>query len=92
MAKVYSGYFYKVPKYKDTSELNINRTDNFDDVVEEINRSCERAAKLGYHNDEKWLIVLVEYQSVYDDDGVFCSSWRNETAIALYDNGTVTEF
>lgn len=86
-----SGYYYDVVKYKGHSGLCIHNNERVEDVVDEINRIVAHAREEGWNHDEKWLIVLVEWERVWDDDDVFCSSWEKRTAVALYDNGTVTD-
>lgn len=92
MSKVISGHYYKVNDYKGFSGLVVHNTDSFDAVVEEVRDICKRAADRGYKNDDKFLIVLVEWENTYDDDGVFCFGWRKDNAVALYDNGNVVEY
>ena len=89
-----SGYYYDVKDYKGFGGLYIrdhNKFD-FDKVVEEIRDICKRAADRGYKNDDKYIIVLVEWERTFDEDGAFYSAWSKEKAVALYDNGEVFEY
>lgn len=86
-----NGFYYVVQRYKGHSELDILHNTNLDDVVSGINDIVKRAQERGYHNDEKWLIVSVEWERKWTDDEVFVSSWEKRTAVALYDNGEVKQ-
>lgn len=77
--------------YKGYHGLVVHNNERFEDVVEEINNIEKRARERGYNNPEKWLIVSVEWERLWDDDEVFISSWEKKTSVALYDNGTVTD-
>lgn len=94
-SKVYISECYEVRKYKDNCGLCIAHDGRcepttLEKVVEDINDSCKRAKAQGYNNDEKWQIVKVERNTIYDDDGVFCCSSETQKVVAFYDNGKVT--
>ena len=86
-----SGYYYDVIRYKGYDGLVLYHQDTFDGVVEDIRDIEKRAKEQGYNNDQKWVIMAVEWGRTWDDDDVFVSSWEKRTAVALYDNGTVTD-
>ena len=93
-SRCYHGEYYEVMRYKDRCYLSIVNDGRLEPttiekIVEEINDICDRARAQGYNNDNKWLIVQVNYSTIYDGDGVFCTSSRYEKAIAFYDNGKV---
>ena len=86
-----TGHYYDVIAYKGHSGLCITHNERVEDVVSDINDIVKRAREAGWHNDEKWIIVSVEWGRTWDDDGVFVSSWERRSAVALYDNGEVTD-
>jgi len=71
--------------------LAVRNKDSFELLVEEINEIAARAKRLGYDNDEKWMIVSVRLVRKWDDNGVFISEEISKTAYAYYDNGAVTK-
>lgn len=91
MAKIYRSNLYEVRAYKDSHGLMITHNERVEDVIQDINDIVERARSRGYYNDEKWLIVSVETETIYDDDYVFESQHTYRRAVALYDNGVVTD-
>ena len=85
-----SGLYYDVVKYKGYSGLVLYHQDSIEGVVNDLNDIVKRAKEQGYNNDEKWVIVSVEWERKWTDDEVFISSSERRTAVALYDNGNVT--
>ena len=86
-----TGYYYDVTNLHNNCGLVIYHKDSVDAVVEDINDIVADAKRKGYRNDEKWLIISVEWGKTFDDDGTFVSSWEKRTAVAFYDNGIVTD-
>lgn len=86
-----TGHYYDVVKYQGYSGLCLTHTESIESVADDINDIEKRAKEQGYNNDGKWVIVLVEWERIWDDNNVFVSSYEKRTAVALYDNGTVTE-
>ena len=62
----------------------------FDSTVASIEDVVARAKAAGYDNDEKWLIVKVEWEKVFDENGIFQKETTTRTTVGLYDNGKVT--
>ena len=89
---VRSGQYYDVIAYKGYSGLCLTHQESIESVVNDINDIAARAKEQGYNNDEKWVILLVEWERVWDDNEVFVSSIEKRTAVALYDNGVVTKY
>lgn len=86
------GHFYEVRSLDDCHGLApIFGNEDYDKVVEGIKYQDNRAKEQGYDNDEKWLIILVEWEKAYDNRGVFENEIIRRRAIALYDNGTVED-
>lgn len=90
MEKVARGKYFDVVAYKGFGGLCLTHQDNVEDVVKDIDDIVKRAKEQGYNNDEKWVIFSVEWMRVWNDD-VFVSSWEHRQAVALYDNGVVTD-
>ena len=84
-------HYYDVVRYKGYEGLCIVHNETMDGVISDINDIVKSAERSGYHNDEKWIIVSVECGTKLDEDGVFDSSWKKCVAVALYDNGKVTD-
>lgn len=90
MKKV-KGTYYKALDHKGYGELSLRRNETFEEAIESINEAVEGAKKRGYENDEKWVIAKVEWESIRTDEGMPVKSWKEETSVAFYDNGKVTE-
>ena len=90
MAKTIDKTYFDVVSMDGWHGLAVSNKDTFELLVEEINEIVARAKRLGYDNDEKWLIVSARLVRKWDDNGVFVSEEISKTAYALYDNGKVT--
>ena len=87
------GRYFDVVAYGDNHGLVIRNNESVAAVVNEIDEIVRRAQSLGYHNNEKWIIVSVDWSRTFREDGgkfVFVSSSEQRKAVALYDNGKVT--
>ena len=87
-----SGGYYDVRSFDDTHGLVIRKKDSFESAVESIEDVVERAKAQGYDNDEKWLIIRVDWEKTFDEQGIFQKETTTRTAVGAYDNGTVTRF
>lgn len=85
-----TGSYYDVCSFESTHGLVIRNNDSFESTVESINDVVERAKAAGYDNDEKWLIVKVEWEKVFDESGIFQKEIMTRTTVGIYDNGKVT--
>lgn len=86
-----TGHYYDVIAYKGYSGLCITHNERVQDVVADIDDIVKRAKESGWNNNEQWIIVSVEWGRTWDDDNAFVSSWERRQAVALYDNGVVTD-
>ena len=89
MTKTIDNTYFEVISMDGFHGLVVRQKDSFELLVEEINEIVARAKRLGYDNDEKWMIVSVRLVRKWDDNGMFISEKISKTAYALYDNGTV---
>ena len=70
--------------------LVIRSNDTFEATVESLQDVVDRAKAAGYDNDEKWLIVKVEWEKDFDENGIFRKEAVMHTTVGIYDNGKVT--
>lgn len=91
MGKKFDTTYFDVLSMDGSGGLVVRNKDSFELLVEEINEIAARAKRLGYDNDEKWMIVSVRLVRKWDDNGAFISEEIRKTAYAFYDNGTVTK-
>ena len=87
-----TGSYYDVRSFDDTHGLVIRKKDSFESTVESIEDVVERAKAQGYDNDEKWLIIRVDWEKTFDEQGIFQKETTTRTAVGAYDNGTVIRF
>ena len=87
-----TGSYYDVCSFESTHGLVIRNNDTFEATVESIQDVVDRAKAAGYDNDEKWLIVRVEWEKDFDEKGIFQKETMTRTAVGAYNNGTVTRF
>ena len=85
-----TGNYFDVCSFDSTHGLVIRRNDSFEAVAESIEDVVQRAKAAGYDNDEKWLIVKVEWEKSYDEKGIFQKETTTRTTVGIYDNGAVT--
>ena len=85
-----TGSFYDVCSFESTHGLVIHNNESFDSTVASIEDVVARAKAAGYDNDEKWLIVKVEWEKVFDENGIFQKETTTRTTVGLYNNGKVT--
>ena len=86
--KKFEGYYYEITSTNDNCKTG-SRHEAFDSAVQELEDIVQRAKHSGYNNDEKWLIVCVEWQKLFDENGMFISETTSRRASALYDNGKI---
>ena len=87
-----TGSYYDVCSFESTHGLVIRNNDTFEATVESIQDVVDRAKAAGYDNDEKWLIVRVEWEKDFDEKGIFQKETMTRIAVGAYNNGTVTRF
>lgn len=85
------GTYFDVLHMDGNGGLCTHNNEDFDKTVDEINRICESAKAQGWKNDDKYMIVMVEWTKKYDGLGNFVFSETTKTAFATYDNGIVTK-
>ena len=85
-----TGSNYDVCSFESTHGLMIRNNDTFETTVESIKDVVDRAKAAGYDNDEKWLIVKVEWEKEFDEKGIFQKETTTRTTVGIYDNGKVT--
>lgn len=87
-----NGKYYDVIAYKGCSGLALYHQDSIEGVVNDINNIVKRAKDAGYNNNEKWIIVSVEWERTFIGEDIFLESWEKRKAVAFYDNGNVTVY
>ena len=85
-----TGSYYEVCSFDGIHSLVIRSNDTFEATVEALQDVVDRAKAAGYDNDEKWLIVKVEWEKYFDENGVFQKETVTRTTVGIYDNGKVT--
>lgn len=85
-----TGSYYEVCSFDGIHSLVIRSNDTFETTVESLQDVIDRAKAAGYDNDEKWLIVKVEWEKNFDENGVFQKETVTRTTVGIYDNGKVT--
>ena len=85
-----TGSYYEVCSFDGIHSLVIRSNDTFEATVESLQDVIDRAKAAGYDNDEKWLIVKVEWEKDFDENGVFQKETVTRTTVGIYDNGKVT--
>lgn len=85
-----TGSYYEVCSFDGIHSLVIRSNDTFEATVESLQDVIDRAKAAGYDNDEKWLIVKVEWEKNFDENGVFQKETVTRTTVGIYDNGKVT--
>ena len=85
-----TGSYYEVCSFDGIHSLVIRRNDTFEATVESLQDVVDRAKAAGYDNDEKWLIVKVEWEKDFDEKGIFQKETVTHTTVGVYDNGKVT--
>ena len=76
-----TGSYYDVRSFDDTHGLVIRKKDSFESTVESIEDVVERAKAQGYDNDEKWLIIRVDWEKTFDEQGIFQKETTTRTAV-----------
>lgn len=66
--------------------------ESIEKAIEGTEYQVNRAKENGYHNDEKWLIVMITTATITDNNGNFVSQTVDKKAIGIYDNGNVTMY
>ena len=84
------GVYYDVVKYGGFGGLCITHNESVESVAADI-ADIEKSATAQGYPAETWLIVRVEWGRMWDENGVFLSSWENRRSVAVYDGGEVTE-
>lgn len=85
-----TGFYFEVCSFDGIHSLVIRSNDTFEATVESLQEVIDRAKAAGYDNDEKWLIVKVEWEKDFDENGVFQKETVTRTTVGIYDNGKVT--
>ena len=85
-----TGIYFEVCSFDGIHSLVIRSNDTFEATVESLQDVVDRAKAAGYDNDEKWLIVKVEWEKDFDENGVFQKETVVRTTVGIYDNGKVT--
>ena len=85
-----TGIYFEVFSFDGIHSLVIRSNDTFEDTVESLQDVIDRAKAAGYDNDEKWLIVKVEWEKDFNENGVFQKETVMRTTVGIYDNGKVT--
>lgn len=84
------GDYFDVCSFDSIYGLVIRNNESFEGVVESIQDVVDRAKAAGYDNDEKWLIVKIEWEKDFDEKGIFQKETVMRTTVGIYDNGKVT--
>ena len=85
-----TGSYYEVCSFDGIHSLVIRSNDTFEATVESLQDVVDRAKAAGYDNDEKWLIVKIEWEKDFDEKGIFQKETVMRTTVGIYDNGKVT--
>ena len=85
-----TGIYFEVFSFDGIHSLVIRSNDTFEATVESLQDVVDRAKAAGYDNDEKWLIVKVEWEKDFDKNGVCQKETVVRTTVGIYDNGKVT--
>ena len=85
-----TGIYFEVCNFDGIHSLVIRSNDTFEATVESLQDVVDRAKAAGYDNDEKWLIVKVEWEKDFDEKGIFQKETVTHTTVGVYDNGKVT--
>ena len=85
-----TGVYFEVCSFDGIHSLVIRSNDTFEATVESLQDVVDRAKAAGYDNDEKWLIVRIEWEKDFDENGIFQKETVIHTTVGIYDNGKVT--
>lgn len=85
-----AGCFYTVRSTDDLHGIGAN-IESYEKAVALLKAHIRCMQENGCSSSEKWMIVTVKWERIYDESGVFLSETAQRRAVAVYEDGNMVD-